>query len=120
MIPGFIASVFFQIERIYFLCHIITLLLFAIAVTGVIYCMKNSRDHRVAVFMIVTLGVIIMMVSIINLIFTGLQRYMVYMMGIFYCNMYLLMKDTVITVAQRFPHNRLLVGAARILGGQER
>ncbi len=119
MIPGFIASVFFQIERIYFLCHIITLLLFAIAVTGVIYCMKNSRDHRAAVFMIVTVGVIIMMVGIINLIFTGLQRYMVYMMGIFYCNMYLLMKNTVITVAQRFPQNRLLVGVARTLGGQE-
>lgn len=118
MISSFIASVFFQIERIYLICHIITLLLFVIAITGAIYCMKNSRDHMAAVLMLVAVGTIIMMVGIINMIFVGLQRYMVYMMGIFYCSMYLLMKSTVLTASRRHPKNRLLAGAAHILGGQ--
>lgn len=93
MISGFISSVFFQIGRIYFLCHIVTLLLFAMDIVGVIYCMRNREDKKAAVFALVTLGFIIMMVGIINLVFIGLQRYMVYAMGIFYCSLYLLLKE---------------------------
>ena len=93
MISGFISSVFFQVGRIYFLCHIITLLLFAIDVVGVIYCMRNREDKKAALFALVTVGFIVMMVGIINLVFIGLQRYMVYAMGIFYCSLYLLLKE---------------------------
>lgn len=93
MVSGFISSIFFQIGRIYFLCHMVTLLLFAIDIVGVIYCMKNREDKKAALFALVTIGFIVMMVGIINLVFIGLQRYMVYAMGIFYCSLYLLLKE---------------------------
>ncbi|MCM1038234.1 MAG: hypothetical protein NC434_02850 [Ruminococcus sp.] len=93
MISGFISSVFFQIERIYLLCHMVTLFLFAITMAGVIYCMRKREDKKAAVFALVTIGFIVMMVGIINLVFIGLQRYMVYAMGIFYCSLYLLLKE---------------------------
>ena len=41
---------------------------------------------------------IIVMVVIINLVFIGLQRYVVYGMGIFYCSMYLLLKEIYQTI----------------------
>lgn len=93
MVSGFISSVFFQIGRIYLLCHIVTLFLFAIDIAGVIYCMRHHEDKKPAVFALVTVGFILMMVGIINLVFIGLQRYMVYAMGIFYCSLYLLLKE---------------------------
>ncbi|MBD5521493.1 MAG: hypothetical protein HDR03_09785 [Lachnospiraceae bacterium] len=99
MISSFIASVFFQIEKIYLLCHIITLLLFAIDIIGIIYCLKRSGRKKVAVFALTTLVSIFLMVIIINLVFVGFQRYMVYAMGIFYCSLYLLAKEVLFTAA---------------------
>lgn len=118
MISGFISSVFFQIERIYLLCHFITLLLYLIAAAGIIYCLKKGGNRKVAAFAITTLGYIFLMVVTINLVFMGLQRYMVYAMGIFYCSQYLLMKESLLITAERFPNNRLLAVAANVLGGQ--
>ncbi|MBD5445162.1 MAG: hypothetical protein HDR29_06375 [Lachnospiraceae bacterium] len=97
MIPSFIASVFFQIEKIYLLCHIITLLLFVIDIIGIAYCLKRGGNKKVAVFALTTLGAIFLMVIIINLVFVGFQRYMVYAMGIFYCSLYLLAKEVLFT-----------------------
>lgn len=97
MISSFIASVFFQIEKIYLLCHIITLLLFAIDITGIVYCLKRDGSKKVAVFALTTLGSIFLMVIIIDLVFVGFQRYMVYAMGIFYCSLYLLAKEVLFT-----------------------
>lgn len=97
MISGFIASVFFQIEKIYLLCHIITLLLFAIDMIGIFYCLKYSKNKNAALFACTTLVSIAVMVILINLVFVGLQRYMVYAMGVFYCSLYLLAKDALFT-----------------------
>lgn len=93
MVSGFISSVFFQIGRIYLLCHIVTLFLFAIDIAGVVYCIRYREDKKTAVFALVTVCFIVLMVGIINLVFIGLQRYMVYAMGIFYCSLYLLLKE---------------------------
>lgn len=97
MISSFIASVFFQIEKIYFLCHIITLLLFLMDVIGIIYCLKRSDNKRIAVFALTTLVLIVIMVVTTDLVFIGLQRYVVYAMGVFYCSLYLLAKDALCT-----------------------
>ncbi|MDE6386365.1 MAG: hypothetical protein K2L82_01010 [Lachnospiraceae bacterium] len=103
MVSGFISSVFFQIERIYFLCHIITLLLYLAAATGIIYCLKKGGNKKVAAFAGTTLGYIFLMVVVTNLVFLGLQRYMVYAMGIFYCSMYLLAREAALITAEDLP-----------------
>lgn len=93
IIPGFISSVFFQIESIYWLCHLITLFLFGIEIFGMLYCFKNNGERKTVLFALTTVGFIILMVLIINLVFMGTQRYMIYAMGIFYCSLYLLLKE---------------------------
>lgn len=95
MISGFISSIFFQISKIYLLCHFITLALFLLAVIGAVWCEKRGKNKQVAEFMATTLVFIGLMVTIVNVMFFGLQRYMVYAMGIFYCSSYLLLKELV-------------------------
>lgn len=92
-IPGFISSIFFQIERIYWLCHLITLFLFGIEIFGILYCLKSNGERKTVLFASATVGFIFLMVVIINLVFEGTQRYLVYAMGIFYCSLYLLLKE---------------------------
>lgn len=103
MVSGFISSVFFQIEKIYLLCHIITLLLYLASAMGIIYCLKKGGNKKVAAFAGTTLGYIFIMVVVINLVFLGMQRYMVYAMGIFYCSMYLLVREAVLVTAGDLP-----------------
>lgn len=102
MVSGFISSVFFQIERIYLLCHIITLLLYLTAILGSVFCLKKGGNRKVVAFAFTTLGYIFLMVVIINLVFQGIQRYMVYAMGIFYCSLYLLARDTLLITSENF------------------
>lgn len=92
-IPGFISSIFFQIEKIYWLCHLITLFLFGIEIFGILYCLKNNGERKTVLFASATVGFIFLMVIIIDLVFIGTQRYLVYAMGIFYCSLYLLLKE---------------------------
>ena len=54
---------------------------------------KKKKNIQIAEFTGMTVGYIIIMVVVTNLVFIGLQRYMVYAMGIFYCSMYLQMKE---------------------------
>lgn len=115
MIAGFISSVFFQIERVYWLCHLITLFLFGLAIFGVIYCIKYKGDKKTVIFAGATVGFIFMLVGIITLVFMVQQRYMVYAMGIFYCSLYLLMRESLFITAERFPNNRILAKAASLL-----
>lgn len=93
MVSGFIAAVFWQIEPIYLLCHIITALIYLYAVAGSVLCLKKERGCPAAVFMLTVTGFILIMVTSVNLLFVGLQRYVVYAMGIFYCGAYLVLRE---------------------------
>lgn len=93
MIPSFIASVFFQIRPIYLLCHFITLFIYLFAIGGAVWNCKKGRDKAISEFILAVVTVLVVMIVILNCVFTGLQRYVVYGMGIFYCAMYLLVKE---------------------------
>ncbi len=95
MISSFIASVFFQIEPIYLLCHFITLFLYVSAIAACLAVRRLNGDKRVTELGVVTLGILVMMVVTVNLMFIGLQRYVVYGMGIFYCAMYLMGREII-------------------------
>ena len=96
----------------------ITLFLFVLTIVCMLYCMKYKRGKKVVAFAGATVGFICMLVAVITFVFVPLQRYMVYAMGVFYCSIYLLMKESLLITAERFPDNRLLTVAANILGGQ--
>lgn len=108
MISGFISSIFFQIEKIYFFCHLITLGLYLSAIIGVVICYREKGNKNVIAFMSTILLFLILMVIIINGVFLGLQRYMVYGMGIFYCAYYLLIREVYFLITKRKHSDSLL------------
>lgn len=93
MMPSFIATVFFQIEPVYLLCHFTALFIYLFAIAGSVFVGRMGGDRNVVVFSISIVSILLVMVVMVNLLFIGLQRYMVYGMGIFYCAMYLLCKE---------------------------
>lgn len=101
MMPSFIASVFFQIKPIYLLCHFIALLIYLFAILGAWWIRKNGGSKDVSEYVIAIVLTIIVMVVIINIVFMGLQRYVVYGMGIFYCAMYLQLKEICLILKEK-------------------
>ena len=92
MLPqAFICTVFFQIERIYLLCHLVTLFLYITAVALMIWAYADRRvDRAYGEFMVSVLGINLLMIFILSLVFFGQQRYLVYNFGIFYVAYFLL------------------------------
>lgn len=88
---AFICTVFFQIEKIYLLCHLVTLFLYLSALALMIWAFADKKvDRAYAEFMAAVLGTNMVMVVIISLAFFGQQRYLVYNFGIFYMIYFLL------------------------------
>ena len=93
MLPqAFICTVFFQIERIYLFCHLVTLFLYVSAAAMMIWAYK-SREVRNAYgeFMCAVLGTNLVMIVVISMVFFGQQRYLVYNFGLFYISYFLLL-----------------------------
>ena len=88
---AFICTVFFQIERIYLLCHLVTLFLYLSAVALMIWAYKDKRvENAYGEFMCSVLGTNLVLILVISLMFFGQQRYLVYNFGIFYISGFLL------------------------------
>ncbi len=109
MIPGFISCVFFNIESIYLLCHIITLFLYVSAAGMAVFAIKNKKcDSNAGVFMLLVIMGCIVFVGITNLLFYGMQRYFLYQMGIFYCAYYLVFRNLCLYLSGTEKGKRLL------------
>lgn len=93
MLPqAFICTVFFQIARIYLLCHLVTLFLYVSAVALMVWAYADKKvDKAYGEFMAAVLGTNILMIVVISLVFFGQQRYLVYNFGIFYMVYFLLL-----------------------------
>lgn len=88
---AFICTVFFQIERIYLLCHLITLFLYLSAAVLTVWAYKDKKvENAYGEFMCSVLGTNLVMILVISLVFFGQQRYLVYNFGIFYIAGFLL------------------------------
>lgn len=94
MLPqAFICTVFFQIQPVYLLCHLVTLFLYLSAAALMIWGFgAKQTDNRHAEFMALVLGSNVVMVVVISLVFFGQQRYLVYHFGTFYSAYYLLLR----------------------------
>lgn len=103
MIPGFIACIFFNIEAVYLLCHILVLFLYISAFVMSAYVLRNKRsDSDVAKFMLASLISCIVFVCVVNAVFFGMQRYFIYNMGIFYCAYYLVFRVIFMELIQKW------------------
>lgn len=89
---AFVFTVFFQIEEIYLLCHLYTLFVYLSAFALMVWAYKDKKaDKAYGEFMAAVLVVNICMVTVISVVFVGLQRYLVYDFGIFYIAYFLLL-----------------------------
>lgn len=93
MLPqAFICTVFFQIEQIYLLCHLITLFLYLSALALMVWAYKDRKvSDSFGELMCSVLGTNLVMIIVISLVFFGQQRYLVYNFGIFYIAYFLLL-----------------------------
>lgn len=92
MMPqGFICTVFFQKEKIYLLCHLITLFIYASALGMVVWGYRGKRvSHIYAEFLLGCMVVNAIFVFILCVLFFAMQRYLIYGFGIFYVAYYLI------------------------------
>lgn len=89
---GFICTVFFQIESIYLLCHLVTLFVYLSAAALTIWAYWDKKaSNAYGEFMGAVLGTNLVLVLVISLVFFGQQRYLVYNFGIFYMAYFLLL-----------------------------
>lgn len=89
---AFVSTVFFQVERIYMLCHLITLFLYVSAILLTVWAYRDKKIRNAyAEFMTAVLGTNIIMVVIISIVFFGQKRYLFYNFGIFYIAYFLLL-----------------------------
>lgn len=103
MIPGFISCIFFNIEAIYLLCHIVVLFLYMSAFLMALYVLRCKRTGSdAAQFMLAALLSCIVFVGVVNAVFFGMQRYFIYNMGIFYCAYYMVFRAVFMDVVQKY------------------
>lgn len=89
---AFICTVFFQVERIYLLCHLVTLFLYLSAAALTVWAYRDKKvENAYGEFMCSVLGTNLVLVLVISLVFFGQQRYLVYNFGIFYISYFLLL-----------------------------
>ena len=89
---AFVSTVFFQVERIYLLCHLITLFLYISAIALMIWAYRNRKvDSAYGEFMCAVLGTNVILVIVISMVFFGQKRYLFYNFGIFYIAYFLLL-----------------------------
>lgn len=95
MLPqAFICTVFFQIEPIYLLCHLVTLFLYLSALALMIWGYADRKgSNQGAELMAFVLGSNLVMIVVISMVFFGQQRYLVYNFGIFYMAYYVLLRE---------------------------
>ncbi|MDE7131158.1 MAG: hypothetical protein K2O65_05105 [Lachnospiraceae bacterium] len=114
---AFICTVFFQIERIYLLCHLVTLFLYLFAMALMIWAYKDKKvENTYGEFMCSVLGTNLILILVISLVFFGQQRYLVYNFGTFYISGFLLfmklwrlyLRDLAVQVWGRIRHRNSL------------
>lgn len=95
LIPaGFVSTVLFHKESIYGLIHVMTLVLYVVAIGLSIWVyVKKKHDSRVAEYMLLITGTAILNVVSSNIVLFGLQRYLAYTLGMFYLGMLLIARD---------------------------
>jgi len=92
MEKSLVASIFIQPDRFYVICHIISYIVYICSwiLFAISYMRKTSEEYLVPYIM--TQLVMIINIYATNIIFYGLQRYVIYTMGLFYVSILLMLK----------------------------
>lgn len=89
---AFVSTVFFQVERFYLLCHLITLFLYVSAIALMIWAYADKKIERAyGELMSSVLITNCILVVVISMVLFGQKRYLFYNFGIFYVSYFLLL-----------------------------
>ncbi len=92
MSQSFVASVFIQPDSIRALCYFITPFIYLAAVGVMIRAFKKEKiAARYLIPMVLTMIFLVSNVVLTNVVFYGLQRYVIYTFGLFYLSFYLML-----------------------------
>lgn len=93
LIPSsLVSSVFVQPDIIHGLCYFITFIIFLVTLLAIIYYHKRAIEMRYIVPMLLTLLILLTNVVVVNVLFYGQQRYVIYTYGLFYVSWIIMLK----------------------------
>ena len=83
-----ISAIFIKPDKIYYLCAIISALLY---ITSFCICIRNRKDNDKRPYNLYVFTMLILVLNIVslNILFQSLQRYVVYTAGLFYVAVYI-------------------------------
>lgn len=92
MIGSCVSSIFIQPDAIRNLCYVIAMCIYCVTVLAMCMAKKGNINKTYMVPMYITLTFLFSNVIILNLIFYGQQRYVIYTFGMFYLSWIIMLK----------------------------
>jgi len=92
MEKSLVASIFIQPDRFYMICHIIAYFMYVCSWILLFISYKRKVSDEYFIPFIITQLIMIINIYATNIIFYGLQRYVIYTMGLFYISILLMLK----------------------------
>ncbi len=90
-LESLVLSIFIQPSRIFTLCNIVALMLYIFSAVFFVRSLRIKKDADITIPYTVTMTALLFNVLITNLLFYGMQRYIVYTFGYFYLSVILIL-----------------------------
>lgn len=84
------AGIFLQKDSIYTLCIFVTIFLYLF---GIMIAILNRKEKLTVIFYLLTMLILLFNIMLLNILFYGLQRYVVYTYGLYYISLFLMLRD---------------------------
>lgn len=93
LIPSsLVSSIFIQPDSLHGVCYFITFILFLATLVGMFICYKKGIKIKYIVPMLLTLLIMFTNAVVVNFLFYGQQRYVIYTFGLFYVSWVIMLK----------------------------
>lgn len=99
-LESLVLSIFIQPSAIFTLCNIVAMLLYIFSVMLFVRIIRTKKDIDISIPYIITMMVLVANVVITNLLFYGMQRYIVYTFGYFYLSLILILSKLRVKVKE--------------------
>lgn len=99
-LESLVLSIFIQPSRIFTLCNIAAMFLYIFSIVLFVRSLRIRRDVDITIPYIITMTALLGNVFITNLLFYGMQRYIVYTFGYFYLSLILMLSKLSLNIKE--------------------
>ncbi len=96
--PSLMAAIFVQKESIYTLCIWATVILYGI---GILLAVLDRKKKNACLLYLLVMLILVINVVLVNILFMGLQRYVVYTFGLYYISLFIICCDLMKTIKDK-------------------